>query len=77
MLNDWSEISEGYHSSADGTWTLYLRLDESGALLEVYDGTVLVTTSKWGPAVVSRNDGVYWCKKQSSKILEQEQKKRK
>jgi hypothetical protein len=73
-MNTWNEISDGYSSYEDDSWTLYLRLDESGALLEVYDGPLLVTTSNWGPAATTHGDD--WCKKQSLKVLEVEKKKR-
>jgi hypothetical protein len=75
-MSNWEEISEGYHSYISGSWTIYLRIDDAGALLEVYEGTALITTSKWGPAITSQSSGEEWCKKQSLKTLEQEQKKR-
>ena len=75
-MSNWEEIGEGYFSYTSGSWSLYLRVDDSGAILEVYDGTSLITTNKWGPAIASLPAGEDWCKKQSLKCLEQEQKKR-
>jgi hypothetical protein len=75
-MSNWEEISEGCHTYPSGSWTIYLSIDDAGALLEVYEGTALITTSKWGPAITSQVSGEEWCKKHSLKCLEQEQKKR-
>ena len=74
MTNGWNEISDGYFSHEDDSWILYLRIDESGALLEVYDGAMLATTATWGPAATTH--GPDWCMRQSLKVLETEKKKR-
>jgi hypothetical protein len=74
-MNPWKEVTDGYFSFEDDSWTLYLRLDDAGALLEVYKGTILKTTSGWGPAVLTRTGGREWCMKQAIKVLEAEKKK--
>lgn len=73
-MNSWNEISDGYFSYEDDLWTLYLRVDDSGAMLEVYEGPMLATTATWGPGTTAR--GTEWCRKQSLKILKGEKKKK-
>lgn len=73
-MSVWNEVSDGYFSYEDDSWVLYLRIDESGALLEMYNGPVLVTTASWGPAATAK--GGDWCRKQSLKVLEIEKQKR-
>lgn len=75
-MDSWSEINEGYFHLVDGDWSLYLRTDDSGAMLEVYDGTSLATTASWGPAATARGGGIEWCMRQALKVLEAEKKKR-
>jgi hypothetical protein len=75
-MNSWKEINEGYFHLEDGSWSLYLSTDDSGALLEVYDGTSLATTANWGPAAIARGGGPDWCKRQSLKVLDSEKKKK-
>ena len=76
LMDSWTEISEGYFGLEDDSWRIYLRIDDAGGLLEVYEGTILKTTTSWGPGVASRSGGTDWCKKQSIKVLEAEKKKR-
>lgn len=75
-MSDWEKVSEGYYRFEDDSWTLYLRADESGAMLEVYYEAAHVSTNNWGPGTLART-GVEWCMKQSLKFLEAEKKKRK
>lgn len=75
-MHSWKEVGDGYFSFEDDSWTLYLRVDDAGAVLEVYDGTSLKTTTNWGPAAVARGGGGDWCMKQAIKVLEAEKKKR-
>ena len=71
----WTETSEGVFLYEDEDWSLYLRIDNE-ASLDVYFSTSLVTTARWGQGIVSRQDGVDWCKKQSITILNQEKQKK-
>ena len=75
FMSSWTEVSDGYFSLEDDSWSLYLRIDDAGALLEVYEGAILKTTTNWGPGVAARHGGADWCKKQSLKVLEAEKKK--
>lgn len=74
-MTDWQEVSDGYYKFEDESWTLYLRADETGAMLEIYYDASHVTTNNWGPGPVARS-GIEWCMKQSLKLLEIEKKKR-
>lgn len=71
----WKEVSDGYFMHEDDLWTLYLRYDDSGAMLEVYEGTSHVTTVNWGPGPATTGGGE-WYMRQSLKVLETEKKKR-
>lgn len=77
-MTTWREVSEGYFACEDDSWILYLRHDESGAMLEVFNGTQHVTTINWGPAPGAHlpDGGHSWYLKQSLKVLEAEKKKR-
>lgn len=74
-MSDWQEVSEGHYRFEDDPWTMYLQVDESGAMLEIYYNAAHVSTNNWGPGTVARS-GVEWCTKQAVKLLEAEKKKR-
>jgi hypothetical protein len=75
-MEAWIEVSEGLYKFEDEDWAMYLSIDESGAMLKVYNGTTHITTKNWGPGIVGRSSGSEWCMKQSCIILDAEKKKR-
>ena len=76
-MRTWEEAGENYYRLVEDDYTLYVKVDDLEASMELYEFTNLVKTVTWGPGVLQMTNAEAWCKKQALFVLDQEIKKRK